>query len=232
MSMQSLSNYTSSAYRDISWKSIFCEAGMAVSENKNPMGLVNRQNMIMVPNNFTDYDHFQICFPFDDTECISNDILYRPIEKNLFSELVFLEINGEYSNKINENKNEAYLQFLREIVFRINSTCQSIFKYTYEHLSHRYYDDCVISKIPIIQSDFSDLHLKIEKLTASMKNIFCILDAVYSTSIAIEILSILSKLSGARSILRNRSIELMYHLKLFKKFIGDSNNDVTGASHV
>lgn len=219
MSIQSLGNYTSSVYRDFSWKSIFCEAGMAVSSNQNPMGLVNHQHLIMVPDNFDEYEHFQICFPLNNSAYIGSDILYCTVQNKLFSGILFLEIEGEYSKKTNQNQNNVYLLFLKEIIFRVNAACKSIFKYTYEHLSQRYSNDRVISKMPVIQSEFTDLYLKIIKLTTSVKSIACIYDAVYCISIAIEILSVLSKLSGARSVLQNRSVELIYHLKLFEKFI-------------
>lgn len=228
MSMQLLSGYASSGYHDVSWKGIFCDAGMAVSTNKNPMGLVNSRNLIMVPDNFGDYDHFQICFPWNNAACIGNDISYRTVQCKLFSGLIFLQIDGKYLK--NTNENNAYLLFLQEIIFRVANSCKSIFKYTYEHLSQRYYDDCVISKISIIQSDFSVIYVKIEKLTVAAKNIVCIHDVVYCISIAIEILSVLSTLSGARCVLRNRSIELLYHLKLFEKFIEDVDNNIIGAS--
>lgn len=228
MPIESLGNFTSKVYQDFKWKDIFCSAGSAVSSNHNPVGLVNIKNFIIVPDDFSQYDCFQIYFPFKNSEIIGSDIEHCAFSCALFSGYQFLKINKKYSLSIIEDYADSYIQFLRELAFQINLACKTIFKYTHDHLSNRLYGDEIISKIPVIQSDFSCIYLLLEKLTMAVKNIFSTNDAVNTIGIAIDALSFLSKLSGARSILQYGSIELIYHLKIFQKFLGDDTDGFTG----
>lgn len=224
MLIQSLVDYRSIYYCDISWKHIFIESGIAVSTNKSPMGLVNGNNMIMVPDDFYHHDQIQLCFPGSAAQWIGQDIIHRSTSIAFLSGISFLKINKAKLSATDDNENDAYIIFLREILVRINSACKIIFKYTHDHLSNRYSDETPITKLSVIQSDFASLYLLLEKLSISLNDTACINDAVYSLSIAIEILSGLSILSGARSILRHRAVEFIFHLTLFRKFIGDDNN--------
>lgn len=219
MSILSLADFASSAYRDVSWKDIFCTAGSAVSSNAEPMGLINEKNVIMVPDNFLDYINIKICFPGNYSALVGENILYSSFPHSLVSGVTFLKVDADTQINKTENVDECYISFLYKIASRMYSACNTIFKYTYEHLSRRYFDDAAISKIPIIQSDFSVAYVMLEKLAIAVKNFFTTYDAVYCASLAIDILLILSRLSGARGILRNCSIELMYHLKIFERFM-------------
>ena len=220
MSILSLSNFLTNTYRDICWKHIFCDAGLAVSTNQMPMGLVNRCNLIMVPEHYVEYDRMQICFPDKGDKLIGGTISYRSFPASLVSGIVFLEIHTNHLLETTDAVSEIYIQFLREIIFRVNDSCKVIFKYTYEHLSNRYYDDISIASLPNIQSDFASIYVQLEKLALISQHVFCIDDAIYFISTAIMALTILVKLAGARSVLQHRSVELIYQLKLFKSFIG------------
>ncbi len=219
MSILSLADFASSTYRDVNWRDIFCSAGSAVSSNAEPIGLINRENIIMVPDNFLDYKNIKICFPDNYSALVGEDILYSSFPCSLVSGITFLRVDTDIKINKSENVDKCYISFLCEIASGMYSACNAIFKYTHEHLSRRYIDDTAISKNSIIQSDFSVVYVMLEKLAIAVKNFFTIYDAIYCTSLAIEILLILSRLSGARSVLRNRSIELMYHFKIFERFM-------------
>lgn len=224
MSILSFSDFSSSAYRDVSWKDIFCSAGSAVSGNAEPMGLVNRKNVIMVPDYFHDIKNIKLSFPGDHLSVIGGDILYKPLPNSLIAGVVFLAIKTKNKIEMPKNTNTTYIYFLSEIIFKVQAACNTIFKYTYDHLSHRSIGKCVVSKIPVIQHDFTVVYLTLEKLEIAVKNVACIDDVAYCLSLSIEALHILSRLSGARSVICNRAIELIYHLKIFQRFILDGND--------
>lgn len=221
MSIQSAGDFHSSAYQDCSWKNIFCAVGSSISTNQNPMGLVNRKNLMMAPDNVGEYDRIQICFHSNQVDWVGSDIVYYAFPQSLAVGIAFFKIDKKCCLKTGENNADIYIHFLQEIGLRVNQACRTIFKYTYEHLSHRYYDDVSLSKIPIIQSDFSKLYVLLEKLTLIANDVASVEEFLQGISISIDVLSALSKLSGARCVLQNRSLELMYHLKIFQLFLAE-----------
>jgi hypothetical protein len=177
----------------------------------------------MAPNHDAENEKMQICFPFENDQLIGHSIFQQKTQASFMSGIVFLKIESNITTNIAETVCDTYLQFLHEIVFQINAACNVIFTYTYEHLSSRCYDNISILKISVIQSNFADIYVLLEKLAILKDHIISLNDVIYFLSITIEALSILTKLAGARSVLRNKSVELTYHLKLFEKFIQESH---------
>src|SRR3990167_3461458 len=111
----------------------------------------------------------------------------------------------------------AYLEIMRKLITLASNTLSTMIAYTQKHLSRRHYDGLPLFQLDVIQNDFADIVLQKEFLSVislgTHSSILLALDTI------LKILNQLAKLSGARAVLKNNVLNLMFHLFFLKKFI-------------
>jgi hypothetical protein len=105
---------------------------------------------------------------------------------------------------------------IKKTISQLTDACNTIFKYTYDHLSKRDYQGCKIAKIASVEDTFLEVALLLEQvsffyLIESIEECFLYLSNIYC------ILHALARLGGARAVLSGNAIELMTTVKFYMK---------------
>ncbi len=214
--MKNTTQFQSECYIKVYWHDLFIQAGAYILQSNRKFGLVNSTGIAMIPNNFVLSDRI---------------VLYcqNKIETLLLSELtpvanLFLKNSGISYFRLNNYYHELsysdiYVQFVKKIILNVSDVFNSIFNYTYKHLSKRHYDHKIISSIESVQNQFINCAILFEKTRNLLSSNIQLSQIQFIISKLLDALNILSKLGGARAVLKNNVIELMFHLKMFEKFI-------------
>ena len=137
---------------------------------------------------------------------------YKPI---LFNDL-FQSAKMKYSpgshHMLSLCKTEKFLTIL---IPECITACDTIFRYTYQHLSNRTYGKIPLTQIDSVQSQFAD-HVSDMKVLCAIAINRSTLPILLQKMIVI--LQRLSLLGGARAVLVNNSLQLFTDIQLFKKF--------------
>ncbi len=204
-------------YQAVSWKKIFETAGAAITKNKQPTGLVNSHGVVILTDSLFLFERTELCFENDSSEVDVNtlQLISMPLLEN--SDLYLFKLVIEKSDHSAVSK--KYIYFLTHTIKNLYQYTQTIFLYTHEHLSKRKYGNIPISQIEIVQCDFTDIIIAFKKIESSINTIVTVDDIIYLINILLEVLIHLSKLSGARAVLKNNVIDLIFHVQFFKKYL-------------
>ncbi|EKD92258.1 MAG: hypothetical protein ACD_29C00097G0006 [uncultured bacterium] len=214
--MLNLIKFNSKSYQEICWKNIFNSAGSAVFQDYQAFGLANSSGLVMMTDNAFSTDCIELCFENKIGRVVSNHL--KPIPIKLFNDsgvLFYQLINKTFST----SQSHSYILFLNKIITSVYDACQIIFTYTYEHLAQRLYNDLSITQIESVQLQFVDTHILFERIHCLLSAELSIEQSIFVISLLIQALNYLAKLAGARAILKNNAVELIFYLKIFQKFI-------------
>lgn len=214
--MNNAIDYKSRHYEAVKWGKLFYFAGIVVSKNNMPIGIVNSNGLIMLSNNAFRFDKIELCFEDEVIEILSSDIKQVFIDVFNVTEISFYQIKYK---KFSEEKSNQYIKFILEVLNTVFKVTKNITVYTYEHLSERCHENKLLSKIELVQSHFSDIFILLSKIQCLILRTKNTDEAIFIIIKILKALKILSKLSGARAVLKNNVIELIFYLKLFQKFI-------------
>lgn len=214
--MLNLIQFNSKSYQAISWKSIFNSAGTAVSRDYQSLGLVNSTGLVMIADNVLSFNRIGLCFENEIDEVDSDHLL--PVKMVMFDDSDILLFRLNHKNFFASESN-LYTLFINKIIGNAFDAFQTIFSYTYEHLTKRQYNNQVITQMESVQLQFVDIHILFERIRFLLSNELSIEQCVFAISLLIQALDHLAKLAGARAILKNNVVELIFYLKIFQKFI-------------
>lgn len=212
-------SFQSERYIEIHWKTLFDAAAVKVSEASLPMGLVNSDGLVMVTDSIYSLARIGICFENDTVQVLHDHLDTVPFYLSDDSGILFFRLSFE---NISSTVSHLYLKFINQIVCDVYDVCLKMFIYTYEHLGNRQYNNQSMQKIATIQCQFSETYCILESVKCvlsdcnSKEKVHCIIEDL------LAILNQIARLGGARAILKNNAIELMFHLKLFQQFISSS----------
>jgi hypothetical protein len=111
------------------------------------------------------------------------------------------------------------IKFIATIIFHVFEACKTILLYTKEHLSNRQYDKKTIATLDIVQIQLAETTILLSQINTMIPLITHSDQCHFIIEKMISALSFLSRLGGARAILKNNAIELMFYLKVFDRFI-------------
>lgn len=214
--MLNLISFQSDDYIEIQWKLLLNAAGINASEAKQPMGLVNSDGLVMVTDVLYSLDRVGLCFENDSVQLLHNHLSSVPFSLNPDSGILFFRL--PYEN-VTSTVSNLYLKFINQIIFSVYDACLKMFIYAYEHLSARQYDNQSLLKIETIQSQFSEIYTLLETIKCFVSGLNNKETINYLISLLLDILLKIAKLCGARAVLKNNALELLFHLKLFQRFI-------------
>ncbi|MCX7120549.1 MAG: hypothetical protein NTZ67_02040 [Gammaproteobacteria bacterium] len=214
--MENNIQFQSEKYIRIEWKKLFYEVSSFVFGEKNPVGLINKSGIVMVSNAIFLEKTITIYSKKRAITVMVDSLDFRRI--SILKDFNFFSIN--VSLITNSGSSTLYADFIFKIIQAIYKSCLEIYRYTRQHLENRYYDNKSIFKIEIVQSKFSDMIIilnRVSFLIDSNRN----KDSVnFILSQLIDVLIILSRLAGARAVLKDNAIDFLFHVRLFQKFIG------------
>lgn len=209
--------FQSDYYRSYEWRKIFNQAGSFLLEDFSGVGIVNARGFLLASSKFISVDKIKlffergsITFDHDQLKEFSEPFIK---EANLF----LYKINHYFSPS--DTLSESYFIFIKNIIFLVFKISNVIFEYTYDHLSHRRYANRAISTIDSVKSEFLEVTLKLDQLSTFISSVETIETASYVLNELVDIMTTLSRLGGARALLKNNAIEIAYNLRFFIKFI-------------
>lgn len=209
--------FQSKNYVAIDWKKIFSDALHEKNDTHTAIALLNSSGLVMSLETISEKS---TCTLYNQNYSFSiNGEQLIPISN------YFLLKDGIYVYKINffphsnQSVKNNYLVFVNAIMNNIVVALTKILTYTQEHLSNRQHYNQKLYTLEIIKSDFADIGILQEILkNATLQTND---EIIFFLRITINILIKISKLSGARAILKNNVIHLVFHLKIFERFINN-----------
>lgn len=216
--MNNTVNFNSVYYKKIHFKNILKSAFVNETDDHKIFGLINAMGFAMIPETvFTTED----ILLFSEIGRIKLPIINLTNKKNLlFSDLSVSFFNVGHNCKIYPViLSDSYNKIIKGVIHAIYKAIESIFIYTYSHLEKRQYNHQSITQIEAVQFEFSDIFILVERMRHFISPDLNMEDSVFAMTVFIDILDKLSKLGGARSVIKGNAIELMFYIKLFQKFI-------------
>lgn len=208
--------FQSENYCQISWQEVFNMSSVAVVDNNSFFGLGNSKGLIMHSENIN-FENDIVLLTKSSVTAISVKCL-KPMPLSFLNEAgMFLsQLTVDVTNK---NKSNLYEVFINKIVANIFIACKKIAVYTHEHLSNRYYENKRIVNLDVVQSHFSDCMIILSRVEQLIKLSIKTDQISFLLKQLMNLLVILSRLAGARAVLKNNAIEFLFFIRLFEKFI-------------
>lgn len=215
--MKASENFYSSQYCEIDWKDIFYNAGISVLDDSVPLGIVNNNGLIMTTESILNLGRIKLCCSNGITEANADDLLSIHSQFLRQAGIFYFMLNNRERNFFLPSS--VYLDLIFKVVSLSFEACKKIFLYTHEHLSNRDYDGEPLIKIESIQMQLSVIIMLFENIAVLLNRNCDFIQCMHLIDQMIECLTTLSKLGGARAILKNNAVELMFHLKIFQKYL-------------
>lgn len=210
--------FNSTLYKPIFWKNIFEAAGIAFAPEKNPIGLMNNRGLVMASDAALNASNCTLISLEKILDIAMRDLNVVPMPLLEQSGMVLFRLKNKLSNNT-EKTSDHYFNFINRLLYHSYQACYEIFLYTRDHLSSRYYGEMKIAHIDQVHFIFSDIIVLLKSLDAHILKIKTIEQIDFVISQLLEINKHLSKLGGARAVLKGNVVDFSFHLLFFRNFI-------------
>lgn len=214
--IHAVTHFSSHSYQPIIWRDIFQQACKAVSAAVPISGLVNKNNYVLLVrsdycNSIALLDNHEGLLSVSRAELLNIECKFLH-----HHELDFYHLKNKNDGIQKKHADIYYPLFLGALSKEIKTACQKILLYTQEHLSNRYYHDIKLSQLDVVHAEIADIIILLSKI--SMCSLHHIDDIHFVLSQYVIILKLLSRLSGARAVLKGNALELLFYLNFFLQF--------------
>lgn len=215
--MKNTADIQSEYYQPIQWSRLFgkvCDRFLNGNEN---IILINSQGIIATTDNLSSLEKIKVLSENDKVQFYFNHHQHLPQSFLALPDMKFYRLDNYYFP--HDRLSDEYLNFLSSLLSQIYSATENVFQYTYDHLSHRKYSGKEIHTIDAVNSEFIEVLMLFDQLMCASTSKNSIQEISAKLSLFISIFTKLARLGGARAVLKNNALDLLFYLKVFQKFI-------------
>lgn len=213
--MNLISTFRSDCYKPIKWNEALKHIAKPFFTNENTFGLLNSQNIALIISNT---DSTDISLLSANGLLIMDKSALDKIEspEQSMQSLFYVNSNAKIISNI---ASPSMKDFINALLHYSIEAAKTIFSYTYSHLSNRQYGEKNILQIETVQNQFANLVVVFEGINSTLCSNEAVEKSGFMFSQLIEIFKELSRLGGARAVLKDNAIDYLCHLKLLLQFI-------------